>query len=298
MEKPVLLLWLDEPTWYDLITSLSEYFIQFLLLEVNLFQEMDHHRKLSESSDDGNASEESMDLPLTLNCDEEKPEEIIQRNRESFDEFKRSIEELKSEYDRNHLTLISKIKELKDISDEIESVHKNTRVGSLVGSSVGAVGGVIALVGLALSPFTLGASLALTAVGAVAGVAGGAAGGVTGAASNLTDMFKQKNLKQTIEKIISDFLEIIKPMTEHLSTISDTAVDIQRMNEILSKVKFQTPARGFDDLFKIASVADVALIGIDCAEAAKDIRVYVKAVNAIRGSAQAARAMRATAENA
>ncbi len=173
-------------------------------------------------------------------------------------------------------------------------MHKNTRVGSLVGSSIGAVGGVTALVGLALAPFTLGASLALTAVGAVAG----AAGGVTGAASNLTDMFKQKNLKQTIEKIISDFQEIIKPMTEYLSTISSIAADIQKTNEILSKVKFQTPARGFDDLCKIAKVADVALIGKLCAEAAKEIRVYVKAVNAIRGPAQAARAIRATAENA
>ncbi len=173
-------------------------------------------------------------------------------------------------------------------------MHKNTRVGSLVGSSIGAVAGVTALVGLALSPFTLGASLSLTAVGAVAG----AAGGVTAAVSNLTDMFKQKNLKQTIEKIISDFQEIIKPMTEYLSIISDSAADIQRMNQILSKVEFQTPVRGFGDLFKIAGVADVALIGIDCAEAAKDIRVYVKAVDAIHGSAQAARAIRATAESA
>ncbi len=180
------------------------------------------------------------------------------------------------------------------MTDEIESVHKNSRVGSLVGSSIGVVGGVTTLVGLALSPFTLGASLALTAVGAVAG----AAGGVTGAVSNLTDMFKQKQLKQTIVKIISDFQERIKPMIEYLSAISDSAADIQRMNEILSKVELQTPARGFGDLFKIAGVADVALIGKHCAEAAKDIRVYVKAVDAIRGPAQAARAMRATAESA
>ncbi len=173
-------------------------------------------------------------------------------------------------------------------------MHKNTRVGSLVGSSIGAVGGVTALVGLALAPFTFGASLALTAAGAVAG----AAGGVTAAASNFTDMFKQKNLKQTIEKIVSDFQERIEPMTEHLSAISDSAADIQKTNEILSKVKFQIPVRGFGDLFKIASVADVALIGIDCAEAAKDISVYVKAVNAIRGPAQAASAIHATAESA
>lgn len=164
----------------------------------------------------------------------------------------------------------------------------------MVGSSIGAVAGVAALAGLALAPFTLGASLSLTAVGAVAG----AAGGVTGAASNLTDMFKQINLKQTIVKIISDFQEGIKPMIELLSKIYNIAADIQSTNEILSKVKFQIPARGPGDLLKIAKVANVALIGIDCAEAAKDIRVYVKAVNAIRGPAQASRTMRASAESA
>ncbi|RXN12507.1 apolipo L3-like protein [Labeo rohita] len=94
--------------------------------------------------------------------------------------------ELKSEFDINHQSLISQIMKLNDITDEIESVHKNTTMGSLVGSSIGAVGGITALVGLALSPFTLGASLSLTTVGAVVGAAGGA----TGAVSNFTNVFK------------------------------------------------------------------------------------------------------------
>ncbi len=170
-------------------------------------------------------------------------------------------------------------------------MHKNTRVGSLVGSSIRAVGGVTGLVGLALSPFTLGASLALTAVGAVAG----AAGGVTGVVSNFTDMFKQKKLKQTIVKIISDFLERIEPMTEYLRTISNIAADIQRMNEMLSKVEFQIPVRGFGDLFRIVSAADVAQIGKLCAEAAKEIRVYVKAGRAIRATAESAQFIRMSA---
>ncbi|XP_052444545.1 apolipoprotein L3-like isoform X2 [Carassius gibelio] len=255
---------------------------------------MDRHRNLSGSGDDSDASDKSIDRPPYFNCAGSKPEEIIQWKLQTVDTFKRSSEELKSEYDKNHPILSDQIKKLNDFTDEIESVHKSTTVGSLVGASVGAFGGMTALVGLALSPFTLGASLSLTVVGAVAGVTGG----VTSAASNFTNMLKQRNLRPTVEKIICDFLETIKPMTERLSIISYITEDIQQNNEILNKLKFQTPVRGFDDVLKIVKVADVALVGKYCAEAAKDIRVYVKAVSAARGAAGAAKAMRATAEAA
>ncbi|XDV19353.1 hypothetical protein PO909_024837, partial [Leuciscus waleckii] len=188
-------------------------------------------------------------------------------------ELKRSIEELKSEFDRNHQTLLDKIKELDDTTDELASVHKNTTVGSLVGSSVGAAGGIMSIAGVCLAPFTLGASLALTGAGAAIGVAGG----VTGTASNITNitnMVKQKTLREKIEKIINELKTTIKPMGELLNKID-------KITEVLNKPDIQRAARE---------------IGISCAEAAKEIRVFVKAVKAVRGSAEAARAVCATAE--
>ncbi|ROI48890.1 Apolipoprotein L3 [Anabarilius grahami] len=205
--------------------------------------------------------------------------------------LKKSIEELKSEFKRNHQTLIDQIKKLNDIADEVESVHKNTTVGSLVGSSIGAVGGITALAGLAFAPFTLGASLALTAAGAAAGVAGG----VIGATSNITNMIKQKNLRETIEKIINDFQNTVKPMRKLLSKITE---DIELINLTLNKLEIQRAERGVLDVLKIVKVANVAEIGQICAEAAKEIRVFVKAVKAVRGPAQAAKAVHGSAEAA
>ncbi|XP_026106001.1 apolipoprotein L2-like [Carassius auratus] len=208
---------------------------------------MDHHHQLSGSSDDSDALDKSIGLPPYFNSAGagSKPEEIIQRKLQTFDTFKRTIEELQSEYKRNLPTFSDQMKKLEDFTDEIESVHKNTTVGSLIGGSVGAVGGIAGLGGLALSPFTLGAYLCVTAVGAVTAVAGG----VTRAASIITNMLKQRKLRQTVVKIISDFLETIKPMTKPLNIISNITADIQR-----NKLKFQTPARGFDDSLKIAKV--------------------------------------------
>lgn len=205
--------------------------------------------------------------------------------------FKRSIEELKSEYDRNHHTLIDQIKELNDTTDELESMHKNYTVGSLVGSSIGAAGGIASIAGVCLAPFTLGASLALTGVGVVAGVAGG----LTGATSNITNVIKQNNLRETIEKIIDDFQNTVKPMIELLNKITE---DNELVKKTLNKLEIQRALRGAADVINIVKVANVADIGKTCAEAAKEIRVYVKAVEAMRGSAKAAKAVRATAGSA
>lgn len=145
-----------------------------------------------------------------------------------------------------------------------------------------------------MAPFTFGASLALTGAGAAIG----AAGGLTGAASNITNMTKQKTLRETIELAINNFQSTINPMIEELSKIYKITEDIKLMEKTLNKIKIQRAARCAADILKIAKVADVAQIAKMCAEVAKEIRVYVKAVNAIRGPTQAARAVRAAAGTA
>lgn len=207
-------------------------------------------------------------------------------------ELKRNIEELKSEFNRNHQTLNRKIKELDDAIDELESMHKNTTVGSLVGASVGAVGGIASIAGVCLAPFTFGASLVLTVGGAAVGVAGG----VTGGASNITNTVKQKTLRKNIEKIINDLQNTIKPMVKLLNNIYNITEGIKLEEKTFNKHGNQRAARGAVDVSKIARVASVAEIGKMCAEAAKEIRVYVKTAKALRGSASAARAVRATAD--
>lgn len=144
-----------------------------------------------------------------------------------------------------------------------------------------------------MAPFTFGASLALTGVGAAIG----AAGGVTGAASNITNMTKQKTLRETIELTTNNFQSTINPMIEELNKIYKITEDI-KLEKTLNKLQIQRAARGAADILKMAKIADVAQIGKMCAEAAKEIRVYVKAVNAIRGPTQAARVVRATAGTA
>ncbi len=141
------------------------------------------------------------------------------------------------DFDSKHQSLTGQIKKLTTITDELESMHKNTTVGSLTGATMGAAGGITSIVGLALAPFTLGVSLGLTAVGGVLGVAGGA----TGTICNYRNNTEQKRLRENIEKITSDFQNTINAMLEILSTINNSTEDIQQL--VQQDMNYYIPAR-------------------------------------------------------
>ncbi|KAF3700445.1 Apolipoprotein L domain-containing protein 1 Vascular early response gene protein [Channa argus] len=58
------------------------------------------------------------------------------------------------------------ITEFSSISDSLDKMQKKSKTVDIAGGTTGAIGGVTAVVGIALAPMTLGASLIATAVGA------------------------------------------------------------------------------------------------------------------------------------
>ncbi|XP_057177513.1 uncharacterized protein LOC130546331 isoform X2 [Triplophysa rosa] len=208
----------------------------------------------------------------------------LQKLEEINDELQQSIMGLNSEFNKNHPTLISKIKELKDVTKELEDMHKSTTKGSLFGSKLGVAGGVTALAGLGLSFFTFGASLAFSA--AVIGGAVGIAGGVTGAKYNITNMIQQKKLRETIENIINDFQKTINPMIEHLNAISNKIQELQQEGQnysalhktIMTSVKSM---KTISSITKLLTVLRTASLGKTVAKAAKTLKVVGKITSTI-----------------
>ncbi|ROL54979.1 Apolipoprotein L3 [Anabarilius grahami] len=131
-------------------------------------------------------------------------------------------------------------------------MHKETTVGTLFGSSIGAAGGVTALVGLGLSFFTFGASLAVSAVGVAVGIAGG----VTGATFNIINMILQDNLRGNIENIIKDFQRTINPMIEHLNEISKTIGKLQQEEQTYSVLNKAIMTGVFGRHFTLRTVSE------------------------------------------
>ncbi|CAG5897255.1 unnamed protein product, partial [Menidia menidia] len=63
--------------------------------------------------------------------------------------------------------------QLEESAVQLDRMNKGAKISSVAGSSVGAVGGVLSIVGLALIPVTAGVSLALTMTGVGLGVTSG-----------------------------------------------------------------------------------------------------------------------------
>ncbi|XP_056592996.1 apolipoprotein L2-like [Triplophysa dalaica] len=205
----------------------------------------------------------------------------LQKLEEINDELQQGIKGLNSEFNKNHDTLKRKIKELKDVSKKLEDMHKSTTVGSLVGSSIGVTGGAIALVGLGLSFFTFGASLAVSAIGGAVGMAGG----VTGATCNIINIFKQKKLRETIENIIKDFQKTINPMIQHLNTITNKIEELQQEGQkysVLNKT-IMTSVRSVKTFSSIGKFLTVltATLGRTAAKAVRSLKVVGKITGTI-----------------
>lgn len=180
-------------------------------------------------------------------------EETCKRELQVFDDFKTVINKLNLDFDTKHQSLTGQIEKLTTITNELESMHKNTTVGSLTGATMGAAGGIASIAGLALAPVTLGVSLGLTAVGSVLGVAGGA----TGVICNSRNKTEKKRLRETLEKITSDFQVTIKAMLEILNTIINSTEDIKQL--VQQDMNDYIPARmmqgGRDQVRGIAAIS-------------------------------------------
>ncbi|KAK2892414.1 hypothetical protein Q8A67_012402 [Cirrhinus molitorella] len=237
-------------------------------------------RRLSDSSDDSSASDKSSELPPLFNCDGNQEESFQWKLEDLNDELKKLIEELNSDFDKNHPGVTSQIKKLQNTTNELESMHKKITVGSLTGASLGAAGGITSIAGLCLAPFTFGVSLALVGVGTAVGVAGGA----TTATCTITKMIIPKNLCETIKNIIEDVQNTIKSMIEQLNEIYDNIEDIEQLEETMEKEGVTTVRSAID-------ISDIKNeIGNVSALAVKDMLVFVQNANVASAVVDAAKA--------
>lgn len=90
------------------------------------------------------------------------------------------------------------------IADNISEFHQKAKIAGITGGTTTAVGGVTAVAGLVLAPFTFGASLVMTAVGV--GVA--TAGGITSASAAISDNINNMHDRKKVRLLVSILLTI------------------------------------------------------------------------------------------
>ncbi|XP_073432661.1 uncharacterized protein [Dendrobates tinctorius] len=117
--------------------------------------------------------------------------------------------------------------ELLTIADDLDDFHRRATIASVTGSSVGLAGGITTLAGLVLAPFTAGASLVFSGIGA--GVA--AVGGLTGASASIADSVNMKNKCSRVE-------EIVKAVNAEMNELEKASKKLDSLvTDIMSKQK-------------------------------------------------------------
>lgn len=81
------------------------------------------------------------------------------------------------------------------IADNISEFHQKAKIAGITGGTTTAVGGVTAVTGLVLAPFTFGASLIMTAVGVGVATAGGITSASAAISDNINNMHDRKKVR-------------------------------------------------------------------------------------------------------
>ncbi|XP_070849303.1 uncharacterized protein [Chaetodon trifascialis] len=96
------------------------------------------------------------------------------------------------------------------IADDISDFHQKAKIAGITGGTTTAVGGVTAIAGLALAPFTFGASLVITAVGVGVATAGGITSASAAISDNVNNMHDRKKVETVLEEYEGHLLDIGK----------------------------------------------------------------------------------------
>ncbi|XP_036967983.1 uncharacterized protein si:cabz01007807.1 isoform X3 [Acanthopagrus latus] len=96
------------------------------------------------------------------------------------------------------------------IADDISTFHHKAKIAGITGGTTTAVGGVTAIAGLALAPFTFGASLVITAVGVGVATAGGITSASAAISDNVNNMHDRKKVEVVLQEYEAHLLDISK----------------------------------------------------------------------------------------
>ncbi|KAM6965954.1 uncharacterized protein apol [Tautogolabrus adspersus] len=152
--------------------------------------------------------------------------------------------------------MLQSLNELEEVAVQLDSMNKGAKISSVVGSSVGAIGGVLSIIGIALIPVTAGVSLGLTMTGIGLSVTSGVNGVVTTATEIGVNSTQQKKAAEVFKRFMED-LQSLQDCLEEVTaqTVArmesgqiDVAVGVGR---VLGKAGFIV--RGIDGLVDTAS---------------------------------------------
>nr|XP_029507548.1 uncharacterized protein LOC115122484 isoform X1 [Oncorhynchus nerka] len=147
--------------------------------------------------------------------------------------------------------------ELEENAVQLDRMKLGAKISSVAGSSVGVAGGILTIVGLALTPVTGGVSLALTIAGASLGVTSG----VNSITTGITEMKVNSIHEKKASEIFQSFMEDVESLQECLEDVA------RNMEPILGQSKVDVVLGAGNVIFTAGAIRKGIDTIIDCASA-------------------------------
>ncbi|XP_054463797.1 uncharacterized protein LOC129098731 [Anoplopoma fimbria] len=121
-----------------------------------------------------------------------------------------------SEFENRQPRMLQSLKDLEENAVQLDRMNMGAKISSVAGSSVGAAGGVLSIIGLALIPVTAGVSLALT----MTGVGMGITSGVNSAVTTATEIGVNRKHQTKASEIFQSFMEDVQSLQDCLKEVT------------------------------------------------------------------------------
>ncbi|XP_074513569.1 uncharacterized protein LOC141781625 [Sebastes fasciatus] len=182
-----------------------------------------------------------------------------------------------SKFSERKPRMLQFLEDLEEDAVQLDRMNKGAKISSVAGSSVGAVGGVLSIVGLALIPVTAGASLVLTMTGLGLGITSGVNSAVTTGTEIGINRKHQKKASETFQSFMED-VQCIQGCLEEVIKRETSQIDVAvGVGKVLGKVC--VIGKGIDGF-------------VDAVSAVKLLKTEKMAVSAGRGALQEGKALR------
>ena len=165
---------------------------------------------MSDPTANGN-DDDSDDLPDT------KDSFVVNQITEQFEQLRRLREELQNTFLR-WIPIRTRTKEqLDELATNLHEHHKNVNISTVTGASMGTLGGILSVAGLIAAPFTFGAGIVVSLVGA--GIGG--AGGLVMSGSKVVEIILEKSGLKDVQAAIEEDHEACRELQQKLDSMEN-----------------------------------------------------------------------------
>lgn len=138
------------------------------------------------------------------------------------------------EFNKRRDQMFEYLDKMEENSNQLNKMYLGSRISSIAGSSVGAAGSVLTIVGLALIPVTAGLSLGLT----IGGISLGVTSGVSNLVTTLTEVGVNKNERKKASETFDNFREDVEVLYECLDKAALNKMSQQDLAAVIDKLSF------------------------------------------------------------